>query len=154
MKIFSRKLLALTLTVAIMATVCLPVAAQAQTRQRQQQPQLTVSSVSIYPEFTPDMEKYMEKFYWEVMCGKAVPYMKGPDGFSKREAIRIVALFILEEFDCYPGGAPGDVSAREWQRHWDNFFWRIAKGEFSDKELRRAFRRWKHLQHRARRHRR
>jgi len=144
MKIFSRKLLVLTLAIAIVAVVLMPTTqAQAQTRQP-----LTVSSVSIYPEFTPDMEKYMEKFYWEVLCGKAVPYMKGPDGFSKYEAVRIAAFLIHEEMDCYPASEPGDATAATWQRHWGNFFSRIARGDFTNKELRRAFRRWRHLQHR------
>ena len=143
MKNFSRKLLALILAIAIVAVVLMPTTqAQAQTRHP-----LTVSSVSIYPEFTPAMEKYIERFYWNIVCGKAVPYMKGPDGFSKRDAVRIVAFLIHEEMDCYPASEPGDATAATWQRHWGDFFDRIERGEFSDKELRRAFRRWKHLQH-------
>ena len=147
MKIFSRKLWALTLAIAIVAVVLMPTTTQAKTRQTPQ-PKLTVSSLSLYPEFTPAMQEYMEREYWSFICSKAVPYMKGPDGFSKYEAVRIAAFLIHEEMDCYPASEPGDATAATWQRHWGNFFSRIARGEFSDKELRRAFRRWRHLQHR------
>ena len=141
MKIFSRncKLWALALAVAIVAAVMLP-ATTAQAAQG--------SAVS-YPELTPEMEKYMEDQYWLYIVSEAQDLTKGIDGFSKREAVQIVAIRILDRMEYYPGGEKGDVSAREWQRHWGDFFSRIARGEFTKRELRRAFRTWRSVQHRA-----
>ena len=138
MKFFSRnkKLLGLAVALAIIATMLMPTAVQAA-----QGPAVS------YPEFSPKWEKYMEEQYWTYTVSKAIVYTKGVDGLSKSDAVRIAAFLILEEFDCYPGGEKGDVAAREWQRHWGNFFSRIAKGEFSQRELRRAFRTWRSVQH-------
>lgn len=147
-KIVSRKLWALAVAVTIIAAVMLPATtAQAQTAQ---------SPAVSYPEFSLKWEKYMEREYWLFLTSEAEPLLHGVDGFSKREAVQIVANQILEQMDYYPGGEPGDVAAREWQRHWGNFFSRIARGQFTNSELRRAFRTWRNrtrVHYRARRHR-
>ena len=147
MQFFSRncKMLALTLAVCIITAMLMPTTAEAQTRG---------PSVS-YPEFSPKWEKYMEREYWSYTVAKAIDYTEGVDGLSKRDAVRIAAFLIHEEMDCYPASEPGDATAATWQRHWGNFFSRIVRGEFTDRELRRAFRTWRARQHHTRhRHRR
>ncbi len=130
MKSFSRKLLALVMAVAIVAMVLLPTTSWAAQ---------TSSVSSQYEEFTPRKEKEIEKFYWEIILSKIhidSKYYRKVDGFRWRDEVQLSAEIILDEMLCFPGGDPNDPNTLEWQRHWGNFFWRIASGHFSNRELR------------------
>ena len=129
MKFFFRNSLALALVVAIIVTVVPTTSWAAQ----------ATASVSSYEEFTPSEEKAMEDFYWEVIFSQIhvdSKYYRGVDGLRWKDEVQISAEIILDEMLCFPGGDP-DQSTLERQRHWGNFFWRIASGNFSTKELRR-----------------
>lgn len=135
-KIF-RNSLTLALVVAIVVTILMPTTSWAQTIELAESPN---SVYSVYPELTPEMQKYIEDFYWEIILGRVhinpkYYEKKSVDSFNLRDEVQIVAQIILEEMEPYPAGEPGDTSALQWQRHWDDFFWNIASGNFSNKKL-------------------
>ena len=141
-KIF-RNSLTLALVVAIVVTILMPTTSWAQTIELAESPN---SVYNEYPELTPEMQKYMEDFYWEIILGRVhinpKYYEEGTDDrFILRDEVQTVAQIILEDFEPYPAGKTGDTSALQWQRHWGNFFSRIASGNFSKKELRHHLRR-------------
>ena len=130
---FSR-MLVLVLMVSIISTI-VPETVWAQTK---------LQTTSSYEEFTPRKQREMEEFYWEILLGRthvAKKFLQGIDGFILRDEVSIEASIILEEMEPYPGGEPGDTNALQFQRHWGNFFSRIAEGRFSNSELRRNLRR-------------
>ena len=136
MKKAIKKLSIWVLMVAMIATIMPATTGWAQTRHS--------SITSPYEAFTPSAEKRMENAYWEVIFSLMhvdPQYYKWDDGFIVKDEVRIVAWIILDKMLGYPGGEPGDDRARDWQRHWGNFFWRIASGQFSNRELQYHLRR-------------
>ena len=104
----------------------------------------TISN-STYEEFTPQVEKQMETWYWEVIFSQIhtdPAYYQKKDGFKMRDEVRIAAEIIQDEMLGFPASSiPGDVNAINWQRHWADFYSRIARGEFTNKEMRHHWRR-------------